>query len=136
MAKGFITLLLAAPLLAGGLQGPVKVVDKEGKVRDSLKDAIAILEPLGRRVEAPKRPLLRIRTTAPADHFDTRQFGLQDAGDQLPHHARAVDHQHTRCLGEQTTADIRTHSLAHPPDPWRSLPMNLRAHPLRPLPYK
>ena len=62
MAKGFITLLLAAPLLAGGLQGPVKVVDKDGKVRDSLKDAIAILEPLGRRVEAPKRPLLRIRT--------------------------------------------------------------------------
>lgn len=58
-----MALMLAAPLLAGGLQGPVKVVDKDGKARSSLKDAIAILEPLNRRVEAQKRPTLRIRTT-------------------------------------------------------------------------
>ena len=63
MVKGITALLFAAPLLAGGLQGPVKVVDRDGKVRDSLKDTIAILEPVGRRAEAPKRPLLRIRTT-------------------------------------------------------------------------
>ncbi|HXC16431.1 MAG TPA: hypothetical protein VNV60_03215 [Holophagaceae bacterium] len=63
MANGFIALLLSAPLLAGGLQGPVKVVDRDGKIRDSLKDAIAILEPVGHRAEAPKRPMLRIRTT-------------------------------------------------------------------------
>ena len=63
MVKRIITLLLSAPLLAGGLQGPVKVVDKDGRVRDTLKDTIAILEPVGRRVEAPKRPMLRVRTT-------------------------------------------------------------------------
>lgn len=55
--------LLAFPLLAGGLQGPVKVVDRDGKTRETLKDAIAILEPLGRKADLPKRPLLRIRTT-------------------------------------------------------------------------
>ena len=63
MLKRMLISCAAAPLLAGGLQGPVKVVDKDGKVRDTLKDAIAILEPLGRRVEAEKRPTLRIKTT-------------------------------------------------------------------------
>jgi plastocyanin len=63
MAKALAALFLAAPLLAGGLQGPVKVVDKDGRARDTLKDTIAILEPLGRRTQTPKRPALRIRTT-------------------------------------------------------------------------
>ncbi len=63
MLNRFAALGLAAPLLAGSLQGPVKVVDKDGKARPSLKDAIAILEPLNHRVEARKRPALRIRTT-------------------------------------------------------------------------
>ena len=62
MMKRAALSLLSLPLLAGGLQGPVQVVDKDGKARDSLKDAIAILEPLGRKVEVPKRPA-RIRTT-------------------------------------------------------------------------
>ena len=63
MARGWMALMLAAPLLAGGLQGSVKVVDKDGRVRETLRDAVAILEPLGRRVEAPKRSALRIRTS-------------------------------------------------------------------------
>lgn len=63
MLRRTLAALLAAPLLAGGLQGPVKVVDRDGHVRDTLKDAIAILEPAGRRVEAPKRGMIRIRTT-------------------------------------------------------------------------
>ena len=54
---------LAAPLMAGGLSGPVQLLDKNGKPRETLKDVIAILEP----VNAPKptiekRPMLRIRT--------------------------------------------------------------------------
>lgn len=59
----FAAFLIALPVLAGGLQGPVKILDKDGKARESLRDAIAILEPLGRRADPPKRPLLRIRTT-------------------------------------------------------------------------
>ncbi len=63
MANRLAALLLAAPLFAGGLQGPVKVVDKDGHTRDTLKDTMAILEPIGRRVAAPKRGMLHIRTT-------------------------------------------------------------------------
>ena len=63
MAKGVLVALLAAPLLAGGLQGPVKVVDKDGKPRENLRDAIAILEPIGRHMEPEKRPTLRIKTS-------------------------------------------------------------------------
>ena len=50
-------------LVAGSLQGPVRVVDKDGKPRDTLKDTIAILEFAG-PVKPPveKRPLLRLRT--------------------------------------------------------------------------
>lgn len=56
-------LLSCAALAAGGLQGPVKILDKDGKARPTLRDAVAILEPLGRRAEPGRRPLLRIRTT-------------------------------------------------------------------------
>lgn len=49
--------------LAGGLQGPVKVLDKDGKARASLKDTIAILEFLGpQRPIVEKRSLLKLRT--------------------------------------------------------------------------
>ncbi len=54
---------LAGPLLAGGLSGPVKLLDKEGKPRETLKDVIAILEPINAPKPAlEKRPALRIRT--------------------------------------------------------------------------
>jgi plastocyanin len=53
--------LLAPALVAGSLQGPVKIVDKDGKTRDSLRDCIAILEPLGPKPALDKHPL-RIRT--------------------------------------------------------------------------
>ncbi|HJU84375.1 MAG TPA: hypothetical protein VJ600_09195, partial [Holophagaceae bacterium] len=53
--------LLAAPLLAGALQGPVRIVDKDGKARENLRDCIAILEPLGPRPRLDKHPV-RIRT--------------------------------------------------------------------------
>ena len=63
MTFGIFAMLLAAPLMAGGLSGPVQLLDKNGKPRETLKDVIAILEP----VNAPKptiekRPMLRIRT--------------------------------------------------------------------------
>ncbi len=56
-------MVLAAPLLAGGLSGPVKLLDKNGKPRETLRDVIAILEPLAApKPILEKRPLLRIRT--------------------------------------------------------------------------
>ncbi len=58
-------LLQSLVLAAGGLQGPVQLLEKDGRPRPSLKDCIAILEPTGIRSSAVKtepRPLLRIRT--------------------------------------------------------------------------
>lgn len=54
---------LSLPLFAGGLTGPVKLLDKNGKPRETLKDVIAILEPAAApRSPVEKRPLLKIRT--------------------------------------------------------------------------
>jgi hypothetical protein len=55
--------LLAVPLLGGGLQGQVRIHEKNGRLRDSLKDCVAILEPLDVALPpaAPSRPLT-IRT--------------------------------------------------------------------------
>ena len=58
---GILGFLAALPLLAGGLQVGVRLLEKDGKPRESLKDCIAILEPATRGSTAP-RPLLRIRT--------------------------------------------------------------------------
>ena len=51
------------PACAGGLQGPVKVLDKDGKPRETLKDTIAILEATGpQKPPLEKRPVLKVRT--------------------------------------------------------------------------
>lgn len=58
-----LVLLVACPLSAGGLQGPVSLIDKDGKPRDSLKDVAAFLEPIqAPRTAAGRRPLTRMRT--------------------------------------------------------------------------
>lgn len=54
-------LLAAGVLGAGSLQGPVRLLEKDGRARASLKDVIAILEPRA-KVPSPPRPLLRIKT--------------------------------------------------------------------------
>ncbi len=53
--------LLGSTLLAGGLQGPVQVVDKDGKVREGLRDVVAILEPAAPVRSLEKRPV-RMKT--------------------------------------------------------------------------
>lgn len=64
MPKPLLPLLaLAMTLQAGSLQGPVRLVEKDGRAREGLKDCIAILEPTGGpRPRAAVRPPLRIRT--------------------------------------------------------------------------
>ena len=59
----FMTMVVAAPLAAGSLQGPVRILDKDGRPRASLKDGVALLEPLGGAAlnPGPSRPLV-IRT--------------------------------------------------------------------------
>ncbi|MBI4913778.1 MAG: hypothetical protein HY823_13670 [Acidobacteria bacterium] len=54
-------LLLGWAAWAGSLQGPVRLLEKDGRPREGLRDVIAILEP-ARKAPAPARPLLRIRT--------------------------------------------------------------------------
>ncbi|WP_306599424.1 hypothetical protein [Geothrix sp. 21YS21S-2] len=57
-------LAAAGPVLAAGsLQGPVRILDRDGRPRPTLKDCVAILEPLDAAVRAPgpSRPLV-IRT--------------------------------------------------------------------------
>lgn len=49
---GTLTCLAAAPLGAGSVQGPVQIREKDGRFRSSLRDCIALLEP----VEAPVPP--------------------------------------------------------------------------------
>lgn len=62
-ASALAVLMGAFPLAAGGLRGPVKVVDKEGRARETLKDTVAILEFLGPGKPAvDKRAVLKIRT--------------------------------------------------------------------------
>ncbi len=55
--------LAGLSLLGGGLKGPVRILDKDGKARDNLRDCLALLEPLsGPRPKLEKKPLLRIKT--------------------------------------------------------------------------
>lgn len=69
LANGLPILVLAVPLLAGGLQGPVRLHEKGGKVRPSLQDCVAILEPLDAPLAAPgpSRPV-SIRTVGKQFH--------------------------------------------------------------------
>jgi len=46
LAYGLLVLALSAPLMAGGLHGPVRLREKDGRLRASLKDCVAILEPV------------------------------------------------------------------------------------------
>lgn len=55
---GIWALACGAVLQAGGLQGAIKVIDRDGQIRPSLKDTVAILEPLAAaRPVVEKRPL-------------------------------------------------------------------------------
>lgn len=60
---GPVCMALAVPLLAGGLQGPVRILEKSGRDRTALTDCVAILEPVNAPVTAagPSRPVT-IRT--------------------------------------------------------------------------
>ena len=59
----FPLMVLATALQAGSLQGEVRLVEKDGRAREGLKDCIAILEPVGGpRPKVQPRPLVRIRT--------------------------------------------------------------------------
>jgi plastocyanin len=60
---GLLIPTLAFPLFAGGLQGPVQLREKDGRPRASLKDCVAILEPVEAPVPVagPSRPV-SIRT--------------------------------------------------------------------------
>jgi len=53
LSAGMLLLALAGPLAAGGLHGPVKILDRDGRVRPNLKDCVAILEPLDAPARAP-----------------------------------------------------------------------------------
>lgn len=46
LACGLSVLALILPLRAGGVQGPVQLREKDGRARPSLKDCVALLEPL------------------------------------------------------------------------------------------
>lgn len=63
LAFGLPVLAMTVPLLAGGLQGSVRLREKNGRLRPSLKDCVAILEPLAApaAVAAPSKPVT-IRT--------------------------------------------------------------------------
>lgn len=57
-----LALLVAGVLVAGGLKGPVTLLDREGRPVEALTDTLAMLEPLGPRLPVAPRPPLRIRT--------------------------------------------------------------------------
>jgi len=63
LAHGLPALALAVPLVAGGLEGPVQIREKNGRLRPSLKDCVALLEPVDASVPpaAALKPLA-IRT--------------------------------------------------------------------------
>jgi len=65
IARGLpvFALVLALPVLAGSVRGTVRLREKDGRFRTSLKDCVAILEPLDAPVPAagPSRPV-SIRT--------------------------------------------------------------------------
>jgi len=62
-ACGLPILVLAAALRAGSVQGPVQIHEKDGRLRPSLRDCVAILEPVEAAVPVagPSRPV-SIRT--------------------------------------------------------------------------
>jgi len=68
-ANGLPILVLAVPLFAGGLQGPVRLHEKGGRIRSSLQDCVAILEPVDAPLPppGPSRPV-SIRTVGKQFH--------------------------------------------------------------------
>lgn len=61
--KALVAGLLTGTLQAGGLQGQVRMLEKDGRYRSSLQDVVAMLEPLDAvRPRVPALPLQRIRT--------------------------------------------------------------------------
>jgi plastocyanin len=52
-ARGLLILVLAASLTAGTVQGPVQIREKDGRLRPSLRDCVAILEPVEATVPVP-----------------------------------------------------------------------------------
>ena len=60
-------LALMAPLGAGSVQGPVRIHDRDGRVRASLRDCVAILEP----IDAP------VPTAGPSKPVTIRTLGKQ-----------------------------------------------------------
>jgi plastocyanin len=58
----FTCSVVCVSLSAGSLVGTVRVLEKDGKPRETLKDCIAILEPLGAKPRSEPRALVRIRT--------------------------------------------------------------------------
>jgi plastocyanin len=62
-ASGLLFLALTLPLVAGGVQGPVRLQEKDGRPRASLKDCVAMLEPVAAPVSvAGPSKALSIRT--------------------------------------------------------------------------
>jgi hypothetical protein len=74
---------------------------------------------------------LRFLAAAAADHLDAGQLVFQHATDQLTHHARTVDHQYPRRLGQQTAADVCTHASLIPLTGGVPCQVNLHARALR-----
>ncbi|MCE1205403.1 MAG: hypothetical protein LWW79_12460 [Holophagaceae bacterium] len=63
LACGLSLLALIPPLGAGGVQGPVQLREKDGRLRASLRDCVALLEPLdaAQPGAGPSKPVV-IRT--------------------------------------------------------------------------
>lgn len=59
---GLLLVTLALPLLGGSLQGPVRMRDKDGHFRASLKDGVALLEPLDAPLPVAPSKAVVIRT--------------------------------------------------------------------------
>jgi plastocyanin len=59
---GLSVLTLALPLSGGSLQGPVRLRDKDGRFRATLKDAVALLEPLDAPLPVGPSKAVAIRT--------------------------------------------------------------------------
>ncbi|MDP1830489.1 MAG: hypothetical protein Q8K67_00380 [Geothrix sp.] len=67
MIRALAVGLLTLPLVAGGVQGPVRLREKDGRLRATLKDCVAILEP----VEAP------VPVAGPSSPVSIRTVGKQ-----------------------------------------------------------
>ena len=53
LSAGMLLVAALGPLAAGSLHGPVRIVDRDGKARATLKDCVAILEPIDAPVKVP-----------------------------------------------------------------------------------